>query len=200
MTHKIDLKYCKIYKNLTHYALYFYQMYYKMSKQKRKCIDLKTKYDIISDIEKRLDYNLIVNKYELSGKSVVSNLRSQKEKIKSAFESGDFNSKYKRLRNAKYDEIDDAVMKWFTIARKSKISLSGPIVKEQALEFAAQLGYTDFTASDGWLTSFKERHSIVFRSVSGESATVDQTVIDDWVQNKLPEIIKDIFVSHFNTF
>ncbi len=66
---------------MTHCALYFYSMYYKMSKQKRKCIDLKTKYDIISDIEKRLDYNLIV-------------------KIKSAFESGNFNSNYKRLRNA----------------------------------------------------------------------------------------------------
>jgi len=92
------------------------------------------------------------------------------------------------------------VIKWFTITRKSKIGLSGPIVKEQALEFATQLGYIDFTASDGWLTSFKEIHSIVFRSVSGESATVDQTVIDDWVQNKPPEIIKDIFVSHFNTF
>ncbi len=84
--------------------------------------------------------------------------------------------------------------------QEKNISLSGSIVKEQALEFAAQLGYTNFTASDGWLTSFKERHSIVFRFVSGESATVDQTVIDDWVQNKLPEIIKDIFVSHFNTF
>ncbi len=41
-----------------------------------------------------------MNKYELSGKSVVSNIRSEKEKIKRAFESGDFNSNYKRLRNA----------------------------------------------------------------------------------------------------
>src|SRR6266700_2702250 len=32
---------------------------------------------------------------------------------------------------------------------------------------------------------------IVFGSVVGESAGVDQTVVNDWVANRLPQIIKD---------
>jgi hypothetical protein len=35
--------------------------------------------------------------------------------------------------------IDDAVIKWFTIVKKSKISLSGLIVKEQALDGLLQV-------------------------------------------------------------
>jgi hypothetical protein len=94
------------------------------------------------------------------------------------------------LRESKYEEVDDAVLKWFTIARESKISLSGHLIKAQALEFAEKLGYRGFKASEGWLTRFKERHNIVYRAVSGESASVNQTIVNDWVQNQLPELIK----------
>ncbi len=53
------------------------------------------------------------------------------------------------LRESKYEEIDDAVLKWFTIARKSKISLSGQLIRAQALQSAKDLGYNGFTASEG---------------------------------------------------
>jgi hypothetical protein len=52
------------------------------------------------------------------------------------------------------------------------------------------LSYNGFTASEGWLTRFKDRNNIIFGSVSGESASVDQLTIDEWVVKKLPQIIK----------
>jgi hypothetical protein len=37
---------------------------------------------------------------------------------------------------------------------------------------------------------FKDRNNIILGSISGESASVDQLTFDDWVVEKLPEIIK----------
>jgi hypothetical protein len=161
-----------------------------MSSKKRKSISLQKKYDILKDVEKDIDYGVIVQKYELKGKSNISSIVSNKDKIISAFESGQHKTSRKKLRESKYEEVDDAVLKWFTIARESKISLSGHLIKAQALEFAEKLGYSGFKASEGWLTRFKERHNIVYRAVSGESASVNQTIVNDWVQNQLPELIK----------
>ncbi len=162
----------------------------KTSKRIRKSIDLKTKYDILIDVENKIDYKVIVDKYNLKNKSNISQIVSEKEKIKSAFESGLHKTDRKKLRKSKYEEIDAAVLKWFRIARKTSISISGQIIRDQALDFASKLGITGFNASEGWLTRFKERNNIVFGSVSGESASVDQSVINDWVHNKLPDLIK----------
>jgi hypothetical protein len=161
-----------------------------MSQNKRKSIELKTKYDILNDVENKVDYQTIVQKYELKGKSNISSVIANKDKIISAFESRQHKTNRKKLRESKYEEIDDAVLKWFTIARNSKISLSGQLIRAQALQFAKDLSYNGFTASEGWLTRLKDRNNIIFGSVSGESASVDQLTIDEWVVKKLPQIIK----------
>jgi hypothetical protein len=41
------------------------------------------------------------------------------------------------------------------------------------------------------LDRFKERHGIVCRSFSGESAVVDTDICDDWLKNKLPNLVKN---------
>ncbi len=59
-----------------------------MSQNKRKSIELKTKYDILNDVENKVDFQTIVQKYELKGKSNISSIIANKDKIISAFESG----------------------------------------------------------------------------------------------------------------
>jgi hypothetical protein len=44
--------------------------------------------------------------------------------------------------------------------------ISGPLIQEQALKFAKDLGVDQFKASNGWLQFFLKRHSIVFRLVT----------------------------------
>jgi len=160
-----------------------------MSKRKRESIDLKTKYDILKDIECGVDYNLIQQKFNLKNKSNISAILSNKEKIINAFESGQSKNQSKSLKTSQYPDIDEAVLKWFTVARESKISLSNTIIKEQALEFAKNLGFSDFTARNGWLRNFRIRHNIVYGVVSGEAASVDKAVVKEWTE-RLPEIIR----------
>jgi hypothetical protein len=45
-----------------------------------------------------------------------------------------------------------------------------------------------FKGSNGWLNRFQSRHSVVFRTISGESAKVNTTTIDGWKQ-RLPTLI-----------
>ena len=66
--------------------------------------------------------------------------------------------------------------------------VSGPLVREQALRFAARLGNTEFKASNGWLDCFRKRHNVTFGAVCGERSSVDLTCVDTW-KEKLPSIV-----------
>ena len=49
----------------------------------------------------------------------------------------------------------------------------------KASKFAIDLGLTDFKASNGWLESWKSRHSVKGLKVSGDSAGVNPETVDD---------------------
>ncbi|KRX68795.1 hypothetical protein T09_1897 [Trichinella sp. T9] len=60
----------------------------------------------------------------------------------------------------------------FCHARSKGFSVSGPLVKEEALHFAQQLGRSDFRASfvirhSSWLECFEKRHNIKLKVISG---------------------------------
>lgn len=52
----------------------------------------------------------------------------------------------------------------------------------------------NFKASDGWLSGFKERHSIVFKVNQGEAAEIDLEALGDWQQEVLRETISQFLV------
>ena len=75
------------------------------------------------------------------------------------------------------------VYQWFKQARAKNIPLSGPLIQEKALEYAQSLDLSDFKASNGWLESLRSKFSVGFFKVCGESASVDQAVVDDFRAN-----------------
>jgi hypothetical protein len=79
--------------------------------------------------------------------------------------------------------VDVTLYEWFKERRNQNIPISGPISMAKSLKFAKKLGDRDFSPSTGWLDRFKERHSIVCRSISGKSAVVDTDICDDWLKN-----------------
>ena len=63
----------------------------------------------------------------------------------------------KRVKPEKYEELNKAVHKWFLILRSENVPISGPMLKEKALEFAGGLNIEGFQASEGWLEKWKKR-------------------------------------------
>ena len=98
--------------------------------------------------------------------------------------------KYKRLRLAEYEDVEQCLSKWFTQCRNQNIPLGGPMVKTKAEQFAARLGHNDFKASNGWVDNFIKRHDIGFRKVSGESASVSDEVCSEW-KALLPSLLAE---------
>ena len=66
--------------------------------------------------------------------------------------------KRKRVQSSRYEDVDEALLKWFHVARDQKVPVSGPLLLSKAKEFAEKLGNHSFQGSVGWLAHFKKRH------------------------------------------
>ena len=94
----------------------------------------------------------------------------------------------KRMREGAYADVDKALWKWFVQMRQQNITMSGPILKEKAEDFASQLS-VDFKTSDGWLQWWRVRYGVEHKSSQGERNAVDEVTADSFVSSKLPEIL-----------
>ena len=82
--------------------------------------------------------------------------------------------------------------------RERNLPTGGHIIRKKALDFAKELNITDFKASEGWLDRWKNRHNVVFRTVSGEERLYTEEMTASWEQTHLPTIfsryeLRDIY-------
>ncbi|XP_066254650.1 tigger transposable element-derived protein 4-like [Euwallacea similis] len=60
-------------------------------------------------------------------------------------------------RNKPRKPVNTAVFEWFSTTRQQNLPISGPILKQKALQFSRSFGDESFIASSGWLDKFKKR-------------------------------------------
>jgi hypothetical protein len=158
-----------------------------VSKSGRRKITLEEKQAIIRDMDREKSYDKVAAKRGLSKSTVSTIYKKRNEIIRSCIVEGMHNRN--RIRKSKFEELEDNLYAWFKSVRTDKVTVNGPMLRAKAKEMAEQLGCSDeFKASVGWLDRFRNRHSIVYSTVSGESAGVDQTVVD----NHQDRILKDL--------
>ena len=149
---------------------------------KRKNISLEEKYEIIKDKQKGMSVKDLAEKYNYGASTICTITKAENaKKVLDALQSGEIASAKKRMRKLEYPDIDEAMDKWYdkTINTTNTI-VDGPSMKRQAEKFATMLGHTDFKASDGWLSKFKHRHNIGFKTVVGEAGFVSEIIVQDW--------------------
>ena len=95
----------------------------------------------------------------------------------------------KKGRSEEFQDISNAVWRWFFMAREALIPVSGPMILEEALQIALKLNVTGFTASNGWLEKSKTRHNVKQFSVAGEDGEVNAETLESWAE-RLPEVVK----------
>ena len=163
--------------------------------KKRNELPPNEKIEVIKEIRAGRSQREVAAIHAVS-KSQIQRIASTQEALLEEWESFSLTSDRKRRQRPHIQEMDEKVWSWLCKATGKRIPVTGPLIRTQARLFAGEGGIA-FSASIGWLESFRKRHNIDLRSFSGEEADVDGTVVADW-REKLPDLIrgydpKDIF-------
>ena len=160
---------------------------------KSRCNDLslKMKYEVIKTFEReRIGIRKLAAIFGC-GKSQISCIIKNKNKIQELFESNASESAHqirKRERTSKFCDINDALYQWFCLASSKNIYPDGRILIEEAKEILEKLSIQEFKASNGWLDRWKKKHNIKQLKVCGESGDVSGATIASW-KERLPHIL-----------
>jgi hypothetical protein len=80
--------------------------------------------------------------------------------------------KRKTGKETTFAELETVLFTWYQQARASNIPIDGTTLREKAKIIAAQLNTDNFSASNGWVSRFKDQHGLVFKKLAEESAEV----------------------------
>ena len=86
----------------------------------------------------------------------------------------------KRYHGGEFEDINEVVYTWYSLARQRSVPVTGPMLQEEARIIAKKMGHLRFRASNCWLDSFKKRHNIRQFTVSGEAADVSDETVEGW--------------------
>nr|XP_002735168.1 PREDICTED: tigger transposable element-derived protein 6-like [Saccoglossus kowalevskii] len=164
---------------------------------KRRALSLDCKVQMIKAIESGIRHGDVCRKFDVKP-STLSTILKKKTDVLKMFEHNKIEPCRKRMRFSAVDDVEQALLKWFTSARSMNVPISGPILQAKAEDLGQRMNHSEFKASNGWLERFKSRHGITFKSVCGEAASVSDDMVDDWVMLTLPGLIdgyapRDIF-------
>lgn len=158
---------------------------------KRNVLSLKRKIDLMKEIEtKKLKQADGASQYNIS-RATVSCIVKNSEKLKEKFYGGEFSPQKKRERLPLEPKVDSALLSWFKRVRANNMSVTGPVLKLKAEQFAKEIGLSDWTCSEGWVRRFTARHGITFRKISGERSSVDECATESCVSDVLLPVLSE---------
>ena len=126
-----------------------------------------------------------------AGKTAVSNILKDGKKLRKDFEF--FKSNYKKRRHGKYHVVNEILCNWYGKCTSANVYPDGPLLQEEAMEIKKRLGkeeFAGFTASNGWLDSWKQTYWVREKRLCGEADEVSTTTIQAWIE-RLPELCQD---------
>ncbi|XP_025065830.1 LOW QUALITY PROTEIN: tigger transposable element-derived protein 4-like [Alligator sinensis] len=160
-----------------------------------RSLSLKEKVEIIQACQvPGASQNQVAVKWDLH-RSVVCRIWKQKDKLLSDYEDGQAKSSRKRKREGKAPDVDRALFHWLKAKRAEGALLTGPIIKDKALQLAAAAGLSDFKASDGWFSMWKKRFNITYRKEHGEQQLRDKLSAVQWQTQRLPQVPEKIYLA-----
>ncbi|KAH8040253.1 hypothetical protein HPB51_009801 [Rhipicephalus microplus] len=132
---------------------------------KYRTLPLKEKLAAIQEVDAGVKKTEVALKYGIT-KSTLTTILKAKDKLQN--NASRFAPDRKRLREAAYPDLENAVLLRLKRARSSNLPINGPILREKAEELSLRLGIEDFKCSDGWISRFKERHGLSFKTTEGD--------------------------------
>ena len=139
-------------------------------KQRRKGLSMEDKLKIIERLEEGASHRKVAKEYGIS-QSTVGYIKKKKDHVRLFVSTLDTRAALKRknLRVAKDVPHEAAVYQWYVDETVKGIFVTGSALAEKAKLIYWQMHHSDpifnpdaFRATNGWLSSFKERHGISF--------------------------------------
>lgn len=96
----------------------------------------------------------------------------------------------RKIKNYEKETINNEIWNWFVSERAKNIPVLGPMIQEKAREIAMQQGNVTFKASNGWLSSFRNRYKISWNQMNSNSSEVNSINVQKW-KSKISEFVKD---------
>ena len=109
------------------------------SRLQKKTLTLEEKIRVLDHAEKnpKVGYRKLAELFGVR-KTQIAALMKDKRTIRARYET--FRSaNNKRLRDGKYQEINEAVYQWYCLARDAMVPINGPMIREEATEIAKKL-------------------------------------------------------------
>lgn len=156
--------------------------------KKRKVLTLEQRVDVLSQFDKGQSCRSIASKLDV-GKTQIQSIISNRDSIMVQWKDGSRGAarKYLTAKRSAYTDLNNLVWEWFYMARSKQIPVSGKLLQEKALMLSVEMGHDNFTASNGWLGSFKKTYNIKTSALSGEAASVSEEAVTDWT-HRLPAL------------
>ena len=169
----------------------------KISKQlcsrlQKKTLTLEEKVHVLDHAEKnpKVGCRKLAELFSVEKMRIVA-LIKDKQNVRAQYET--VCSANKRSQDGKYQEINEAVYKWYCLARDAMVPINGLMIGEEATEIAKKLNkpaeYDGFKASSGWLECWKSHYGIRQRAVEGKSGQVQTETVESWMES-LRELCK----------
>lgn len=147
------------------------------SKKSGNVLTLSDKMRVIEAVDGGMSNRAMALKLNC-GRTQVNTIMLQCDAIQSAYKDGmNASKKYLALRHMSYPEIDSETWVFFCEACDKNIPVNGPLLQSQASDIAMKYNYDKFSASNGWLESFCDRHQIKMANLHGESAEVSDEAV-----------------------
>ncbi|XP_018368099.1 PREDICTED: jerky protein homolog-like [Trachymyrmex cornetzi] len=134
----------------------------------------------------------LAEEYNISNGSILrikksgEELQRKRDILQMTHKNDDSWKSKKRCTNIEGSKLEQSLYNWFLQKRSIGDPVTGPMLKEKALEFNTLLnGSSNFKASNGFLDKFKKRHDIRCIRIHGEKLSADKGVNDKFCQDFL---------------
>ena len=118
----------------------------KNAQQTKKTLTLKEKVDVIEYEDKSGCGSRSLEENFFVGKTQILTILKNGDKILCEFETNETSSKQRSPRKTDNKEINKLIWEWFKDMSRRNLSISGSMLQEKALQFAKDLGNTEFRA------------------------------------------------------
>ena len=154
-------------------------------KRPKKDLTLKEKYEIVLFLEKNssMKHKDIASKFSVP-ESTLSRLASKVSELKKQYGENKISSSSKRIRTCTYEEVDTALLRWFTQLRATEpdFAISGEMLHTKGNTFMEMFGH-ETKVSMAWINRWKAHHLISSKKLVGEASSVNPSDLNEWYYN-----------------